>query len=139
MGITYVEVELVRGDDLALVRAGYINPEQVNQIRVLALVDSGASMLAIPRSLSQRLQLAKLDEVNTELANGEVMQADVVGPIEVRFQNRKTIVNAVVVEADTDVLLGAIPMQSMDVMIDPKREQLIVNPDSPDRAYMLLK
>jgi len=87
MGITYVEVELVRGDDLALVRAGYINPEQVNQIRVLALVDSGASMLAIPRSLSQRLQLAKLDEVNTELANGEVMQADVVGPIEVRFQN----------------------------------------------------
>jgi len=43
------------------------------------------------------------------------------------------------VEADTDVLLGAIPMQSMDVMIDPKREQLIVNPDSPDRAYMLLK
>jgi len=139
MGITYVEVELVRGDDLALVRAGYINPEQVNQIRVLALVDSGASMLAIPRSLSQRLQLAKLDEVNTELANGEVMQADVVGPIEVRFQNRKTIVNAVVVEADTDVLLGAIPMQSMDVMIDPKREQLIVNPDSPNRAYMLLK
>jgi len=136
MGITYVEVELVRGDDLALVRAGYINPEQVNQIRVLALVDSGASMLAIPRSLSQRLQLAKLDEVNTELANGEVMQADVVGPIEVRFQNRKTIVNAVVVEADTDVLLGAILMQSMDVMIDPKREQLIVNPDSPARSSL---
>jgi clan AA aspartic protease len=139
MGITYVEVELLRSDDLALARAGYIAPEQVNRIRVLALVDSGASMLAIPRSLSQQLQLAKLDEINTELANGEVMRADVVGPVEVRFQNRQTTVNAVVIEADTDVLLGAIPMQGMDVMIDPKREQLIVNPDSPDRAYMLLK
>jgi len=95
-------------------------------------------MLAIPRSLSQQLQLAK-DEINTELANGEVMRADVVGPVEVRFQNRQTTVNAVVVKADTGVLLGAIPMQGMNAMIDPKREQLIVNPDSPDRAYMLLK
>jgi hypothetical protein len=96
-------------------------------------------MLTLSRSLSQRLKLAKVDEVDAELANGDVMRADVVGPVEVRFQNRKTVVNAIVVEADTDVLLGAIPMQGMDVMVDPKREQLILNPDSPDKARMLLK
>lgn len=139
MGITYVEVELVRGDDLALQRAGYLQDEQINRITILALVDSGASMLTLSRSLSEKLHLAKLDEIEAELADGSVMRADVVGPVEVRFQNRKTIANAVVVDADTDALLGAIPMQGMDVMIDPKREQLIVNPDSPGTARMLLK
>jgi clan AA aspartic protease len=139
MGLTYTEVELLRADDLALERAGYLSADQVNRIRVLTLVDSGASMLTLSRSLSQRLKLAKVDEVDAELANGDVMRADVVGPVEVRFQNRKTVVNAIVVEADTDVLLGAIPMQGMDVIVDPKREQLILNPDSPDKARMLLK
>jgi hypothetical protein len=139
MGLTYTEVELLRADDLALERAGYLSADQVNRIRVLTLVDSRASMLTLSRSLSQRLKLAKVDEVDAELATGDVMRADVVGPVEVRFQNRKTVVNAIVVEADTDVLLGAIPMQGMDVMVDPKREQLILNPDSPDKARMLLK
>ncbi|MGD1907483.1 MAG: retroviral-like aspartic protease family protein [Leptolyngbyaceae cyanobacterium] len=139
MGITYAEIELIRADDLALERAGYLDPDQINRIRVLSLVDTGASMLTISRTLSQKLNLTKLDEVDAELANGSLMRADVVGPLEVRFQNRKTVVNAVVVEADTDVLLGAIPMQGMDVMVDPKREQLILNPDSPDKARMLMK
>lgn len=139
MGLTYTEVELLRADDLALERAVYISADQVNRIRVLTLVDSGADLLTLSRSLSQRLKLAKVDEVDAELANGDVMRVDVVGPIEVRFQNRKTVVNAIVVEADTDVLLGAIPMQGMDVMVDPKREKLILNPDSPDKARMLLK
>jgi hypothetical protein len=94
MGLTYTEVELLRADDLALERAGYLSADQVNRIRVLTLVDSGASMLTLSRSLSQRLKLAKVDEVDAELANGDVMRADVVGPVEVRFQNRKTVVNA---------------------------------------------
>lgn len=139
MGLTYAEIDLIRADDLALARAGYLPADQVNQLRVLALVDSGASMLTLSRSLSQRLKLAKVDEVDAELANGDVMRADVVGPIEVRFQNRKTVVNAIVVEADTNVLLGAIPMQGMDVRVDPKRAHLILNPESPDKARMLLK
>ena len=139
MGITYADIELIRGDDLALERAGYLKPSQVSRVQVSALVDSGASMLAISRSLARLLNLNKVDEVQTELAHGEVMQAEVVGPIEVRFANRRASVDAVVIEAETEVLLGAIPMQGMDVMIDPKCERLIVNPDSPNQARMLLK
>ena len=139
MGITYADIELIRGDDLALERAGYLKPSQVSRVQVSAFGDSGASMLAISRSLARLLNLNKVDEVQTELAHGEVMQAEVVGPIEVRFANRRASVDAVVIEAETEVLLGAIPMQGMDVMIDPKCERLIVNPDSPNQARMLLK
>ncbi|MDA0268239.1 MAG: retropepsin-like aspartic protease [Cyanobacteria bacterium] len=139
MGITYAEIELIRGADLVLAEEGYLSADDIRRLKVLALVDTGSSMLVISRSLSKQLALRHVDEVDTELANGTLMRADVVGPVEVRFQNRRTVVNAVVVEADTDVLLGAIPMQGMDVMVDPKREQLILNPDSPDKARMLMK
>ncbi len=139
MGITYAEIELVRVADQILVQEGYLTADQIRRVQVTALVDSGSSMLVVPRSLAKLLNLRGLDTVQTELADGSILQADVVGPVEVRFQNRKTVVGAVVVEAETEVLLGAIPMQGMDVMVDPKREQLLVNPESPDQPRLLMK
>lgn len=44
-----------------------------------------------------------------------------------------------VISYETDVLLGVVPMEEMDVLVDPKNERLIVNPDSPDIARKLLK
>jgi clan AA aspartic protease len=139
MGITYAEVELVSVEDLFLLRRNHISDDQVKRLKVLALVDSGASMMAVTESLKRLLDLPKVDEMQAELGDGSIVQLEVVGPVEVRFQNRRTIVNAMVVPDNGDVLLGAIPMQGLDVLIDPKREQLIVNPESPDIARMLLK
>jgi clan AA aspartic protease len=139
MGITYAEVELVRSADLVLAEEGYISEDQIRRMKVLALVDSGASMMAVTESISQLLALRKIREMQAELADGSVIQLDVVGPVEVRFQNRAVNVDAMVVPDNSDVLLGAIPMQGMDVLVDPKRERLIVNPESPDMARMLLK
>jgi clan AA aspartic protease len=139
MGITYAEVELVSVEDLFLLRRNHISDDQVKRLKVLALVDSGASMMAVTESLKRLLDLPKVDEMQAELGDGSIVQLEVVGPVEVRFQNRRTIVNAMVVPDNGDVLLGAIPMQGLDVLIDPKQEQLIVNPESPDIARMLLK
>jgi clan AA aspartic protease len=139
MGITYAEVELIRSADLVLAEEGYISEDQIRRLKVLALVDSGASMMAVTESISQLLALRKIREMQAELADGSVIQLDVVGPLEVRFQNRSVNVDAMVVPDNSDVLLGAIPMQGMDVLVDLKRERLIVNPESPDMARMLLK
>jgi clan AA aspartic protease len=139
MGITYAEIELVSVEDLFLLRRNHISDDQVKRLKVLALVDSGASMMAVTESLKRLLDLPKIDDMQAELGDGSIVQLEVVGPVEVRFQNRRTIVNAMVVPDSADVLLGAIPMQGLDVLIDPKREQSIVNPESPDIARMLLK
>ncbi|MGI0485581.1 clan AA aspartic protease [Pantanalinema rosaneae CENA516] len=138
MGLVYAEIELVRGDDLALVRAGYLSNEQIHRCTVSALVDSGATMLAIPEFIKTQLHLSPVSEIEAELANGASLKLEVVGPVEVRFANRRTTVEALVVPDSTKVLLGAIPMEGMDVLIDPKRERLIVNPDSPEVAKVLL-
>ena len=57
----------------------------------------------------------------SKMADETVMEVDVVGPIEVRFENKRTIVDAVVLPGTSEVLLGAYPLEGLDVMIDPKR------------------
>ncbi len=138
MGLVYADIELIRGDDLALARAGYLSENQVRRCRVSAMVDSGATMLAIPEAVKKQLDLRTVNHLEAELADGSSVSLEVVGPVEVRFQNRRTSVEALVVPNATKTLLGAIPLEGMDVLIDPKRERLIVNPSSPDVARMLL-
>jgi hypothetical protein len=68
-----------------------------------------------------------------------VVEYDVVGPIEVRFKNRDTVCNALVLPGDSEPLLGAIPMEEMDVLIHPLRQELIVNPEHPNYAQLKMK
>ncbi|MEB3294275.1 MAG: retroviral-like aspartic protease family protein [Synechococcales bacterium] len=138
MELVYAEIELLRGDDLALVREGYLETDRIHRCTVSAMVDSGATMLAIPEFIKRQLKLRPVSQIEAELADGSSEIYEVVGPVEVRYQNRRTSVEALVVPNSTKVLLGAIPMEGMDVLIDPKRERLIVNPDSPDVAKMML-
>ena len=67
------------------------------------------------------------------------MECDIVGPVELRFKNRQTTVRAMVLPGDAEVLLGAIPMEDMDVLIHPLRQELIVNPEHPYFAVTKLK
>jgi clan AA aspartic protease len=138
MGLVYADIELVRGADLILVQEGYLSEGQIRRLYTRSVVDSGATMLAIPEFVKTQLDLRRIDEIEAELADGSSIKLEVVGPIEVRFENRRTLVEALVVPDSTRVLLGAIPMEGMDVLIDPKRERLIVNPDSPEVAKVLL-
>lgn len=139
MGLVNADIELISGDDLALHRRGYIKEEEIKRLSVRALVDSGAYMLAINQSVKERLDLAMLNTQVAQLADGTTVELEVAGPLEVRFSNRRASVDAVVLPGGTEVLLGAIPMEEMDVLVDPKQGRLIVNPEHPDTAQGILK
>ncbi len=139
MGLVYAEIELISVDDLALSRKGYLNKEQVKHIKVTALVDSGAYMLSINEEIKLQLGLVVLDKMQAELADGSLREIEIAGPVEIRFENRRTTVDAAVLPGDTEVLLGAIPMEDMDVLIDPRQQKLIVNPAHPYMAKKSLK
>jgi hypothetical protein len=74
-----------------------------------------------------------------QLDNGDIMEYDVVSQVELRFKNRRTICNAMILPGDNEVLLGAIPLEDMDVLIHPLRQELIVNPEHPYFSQMKLK
>ena len=139
MGLVYADIELISGDDLALYRRGFIKEDEIKRLSVRALVDSGAYTLAINQNVKERLDLIVLGTHSAELADGSTVELEVAGPVEIRFANRRAFVDAIVLPTGDDVLLGAIPMEEMDVLIDPKQEQLIVNPQHPDRAQGILK
>jgi clan AA aspartic protease len=110
MGLTFAEIELVNSDDLGAVKRGFIQASEVRQVKVSALVDSGAIMMSIPQSISQQLGLRILGDSDVELGDGSVVQLDIAGPLEVRFQNRRTTVEVLVTPQETEVLLGSISM-----------------------------
>lgn len=132
MGLVYAEIELVSIDDLVLSRHGMLPEFDVRIVKTRALVDSGALDLVINDEMKEQLDLPVIDKRLVRLADETLLEVDMVGPVEVRFQNRSTTVRALVLPTTETVLLGAIPLEGLDVFIDPAGERLVANPKSPD-------
>ena len=139
MGLVYAEIELINADDLAMVRRYKLGVDEVRRIRLNMLVDSGAYMMAINETIQEQLNLPLLEKRKAQMADSSVAEYDVVGPIQVKFKNRTAVCNAFVLPGDSEPLLGAIPMEEMDVMIHPQRQELIVNPEHPNYAQLKMK
>ena len=139
MGHIYADVELINGEDLLLSKRHMIGEDEVKRMHVRVLVDTGAYMLTITESIQQQLQVPVLERRKAILADGRILECDVVAPIELRFKNRKVNCSAMVLTGDIEPLLGVIPMEEMDVLIHPTREELIVNPEHPYFAQLKLK
>ncbi len=139
MGLIYADIELINSEDIALARRNYIGEEEIKRMHISALVDTGSYMLAINENIQQQLQLPVIEKRTAQLANGHVVECDVVGPIDLKFKNRSTSCRAMVLPGDSEPLLGAILMEDMDVLIHPLRQELIVNPEHPYFAQMKMK
>ena len=106
-------------------------------VEVQALADSGAVHLCIPDYVRRRLQLEAISEKEVTLADGSTRRVPYVGPIEIRFKNRVGFAGALVM--GDQVLLGAIPMEDMDLIVIPKTRTLDVNPSSPGIGTTIAK
>jgi len=139
MGLIYAEIELINGGDLEMVRRKLMDIDEVKRMWVTALVDTGSLLLAINENIQEQLQFPVVEKRKAQLANGHIIDCDVVAPVELRFKNRQTTCRAMVLPGESEVLLGAIPLEDMDVLINAQRQELIVNPDHPYFAQMKMK
>jgi clan AA aspartic protease len=115
------------------------NPRQprLAEVKVNALADSGAVHLCIPERVRAKLRLEAIDEKVVTLADGSERSVPYVGPIELRFKNRVGFTGALVM--GDQVLVGAIPMEDMDLVVIPRTRTLDVNPKSPHVATTIAK
>ena len=110
------------------------NPRQpeLEELPLEALVDTGAVHLCIPEHIRIQLKLEEIDQKEVTLADGTQKVVSYVGPIEIHFKNRIGFAGALVM--GDQVLLGAIPMEDMDLVVIPQKRLLDVNPNSPNIA-----
>jgi clan AA aspartic protease len=106
-------------------------------VEVEALADTGAVHLCIPVHIQLQLKLEEIDRKEVTLADGRKQLVPYVGPVQIRFKNRIGFAGALVM--GDQVLLGAIPMEDMDLVVSPRERKLDVNPASPNVGTSLAK
>ena len=126
MGLTYAKISLS-------------NPRimDLKAIEETALVDSGALMLCMPEHIATQLKLDLLEKREVQTADGKSHSVPYVGPVRVEFENRYCFVGALVL--GNELLLGAVPMEDMDLIIHPSRQVLMANPANPNMPSYKIK
>ena len=116
----------------ATLSLGNARDASIEPIVVPALADTGSVFLYIPQHVCLQLGLEVLQHREVTLADGSCISVPYVGPVIVRFRNRIGIVGALVL--GDEVLLGAIPLEDMDLVVNPRTRTVDVNPASPNIA-----
>lgn len=119
MGLTYAKIKLSNP------RKPELKPVEVN-----TLVDSGALFMSITVTILIQLELNELEKRSVKIADGSIRSVPFVGPIRIDFENRFCFTGAMVF--GDEPLLGAVPMEELDVILHPATRKLVVNPEHPD-------
>jgi clan AA aspartic protease len=126
MGLVYAEI-------------GLSNPRkpELKSIAVRSLVDTGAVMLCIPEHIANQLSLEQNGTRDVSTADGRSHKVPYVGPVKVEFEDRLCFVGALVL--GNEPLLGAVPMEDMDLVVHPLSRTVTVNPASPNFPHHIIK
>jgi clan AA aspartic protease len=124
MGIVYAEIILKNTKDIYNAEDGIIKESEIRQAAVRAMVDTGTGSLVINEEMRAKLGLAVRGLRRATFANDAKEVCKVTDPVTIYWNNRYTATPALVIPASNEVLLGAIPLEDMDLIVDPARQML---------------
>lgn len=128
MGRVVVSAVVESLEDLYRVHRGELASAQVRRVDVVeALVDTGANGLSLPRRLIEQLGLLPLRTRRAVTTVG-IRDVPTYGAVKLIVQERDCICDVTEVDDVCPVLLGQVPLELMDLVVDPGRRQLIGNP-----------
>ena len=125
--------------DLVYTSISLSNPREpiLKALEVEALVDTGATTLCIPEHVAVQLQLPAIEQREVVTTDRKSHLVSYVGPIRVKFENRTCFTGALVL--GDSVLMGAVPMEDMDLVVHPREQKVTVNPKSPNIPSAIVK
>jgi clan AA aspartic protease len=106
-------------------------------IEVDALVDTGAITLCVPEHIAIQLKLVEIEKREVTTADGRNIVVPYVGPVQVNFERRTCFTGALIL--GDAVLMGAVPLEDMDLVLNPARQTITPNPASPNIPHALVK
>ena len=124
MGVFMEEITLENVIDRGLADRGHIKDSEIRTLKVQAMPDTGAWTLIINEDIREKLGLDIEGEVLSTLADGVTAQYPLTKPVKIYWKNRSTTQSAMVIANSKGVLLGALPLEAMDLIVDPVRQAL---------------
>jgi clan AA aspartic protease len=126
MGLVLADIELA-------------NPKkpEMTPLAVRAMVNTGAMTICIPEHVAVQLDLQEIEKREVTTADERSHVVPYVGPIQIRFENRTCFTGALVI--GDSILLGAVPMEDMDLVLSPSSRTIAVNPQSPNIPSAVVK
>ena len=125
MGTVYEIITLKNANDVINAERDIITEEEVRETTVRALVDTGAGTLVLSEEVREKLGLRIRGLRESTLANDKKEICKITDPVEVHWKNRNTICPALVSSGWGEILLGAIPLEDMDLMVNPVKQELV--------------
>jgi clan AA aspartic protease len=101
-------------------------------VDVRALVDTGATFMCITEEIAHQLGFdpTEVSQQFVRMADGRQIKVPKIAPIEIAFENRAYVTEAAVF--GDEALMGVLPMEAMDLVVDPRTQRLAVNPEHPN-------
>jgi predicted aspartyl protease len=125
MGRFAIEIEVSNNDDLALVRRGFLRPDQVRRQTVQGVVDSGAAKLVLPQAVVKQLGLAQTDKIKVRYADGRTAQRHEAEGAFVELLGRHGTFTAIVEPKRKTALVGAIVLEDLDLLVDCHHQRVV--------------
>jgi clan AA aspartic protease len=132
MGKVMTKLIIENVGDRLNAESGLILPSQVRRIEVEALVDTGATTLVLPADLVAQLGLPLRDRRTARLADGTLSEVARVTGMHIEILGRDMTGDALVVPAGATPLIGQVQLEMLDLVVDPRSQELRPNPRSPD-------
>jgi len=124
MGNVFAEITVKNAADIALAHAGHIAENDIHSVTFTAIVDTGATTLVINEEIFKQLGLSVIETRYINVAGGGRVLCKVTDPVHIYWKNRFAPVSAVVMP-EGKPLLGVIPLEFMDLMVDPVNRELV--------------
>jgi clan AA aspartic protease len=109
-----------------------ITEAEVRSVDIEALVDTGATHLALPGGVIDRLGVPVAGARRARDARGVVVEIPWVGGLRIEILGREMTCDALVLPDGASPLIGQIPLEGLDLVVDPRSREVRVNPLSPD-------
>ena len=130
MGRVLVEATIESLKDLWDAERNQLVSDQVRRVTIPdALVDTGATTLSLPTRFIRQLGLTKREDRRVTISSGESTMAALYDAVRLTIQNRQCTVDVMEVPDNVPALIGQVPLELLDFVIDPHGRRLTGNPD----------
>ena len=132
VGRISIDFEVANNDDLALARRGVLPADQVRRLTISGVVDPGAAMLVLPKTVVKELGLPLGRKTKVRYADGRRADRREARGVHVELLGRDAVFDALIEPKRDTALIGAIVLEALDLLVDTRRSRLIPrDPEGP--------